>query len=155
MRPFNTLFFGVAVEPGNRAQPAGNRGRCLTPGFQLSCVRLDVGPSDIEKTQLVVVAEHDELPKIQGVGVTGEAPVASEEPGNGNVGGICTLGVVDNDGGRWRPSSHSADSGAPGLPGDRSPPALISVTLVARRSGRFARAKGFVGYSHGVNRFLD
>ena len=59
------FLLGVAVEPGHRAQPAGDRGRRLSSGFELSCVGLDVGASDIEQIQLVLVAECEELAKVQ------------------------------------------------------------------------------------------
>ena len=67
------FLFGVAVEAGDRAQPAGDRRRRPTSSFKLTAEGLDVTAADLEQAQMAPVAEHDELAEVQGVGVPGEA----------------------------------------------------------------------------------
>jgi hypothetical protein len=92
-----TLLFGVAVEPGHGAQSTANRGRCPTPSFQLPSVGLDVASPDLEETQVALIAEGDELTKIQRIGVAGEPSVAAKEPGKGYVFRTGECRVVDDN----------------------------------------------------------
>ena len=79
------FLFGVAVEAGDRAQPAGDcRGRPALR-LELTAESLDVTAADLEQAEMASVAERHELAEVQGVGVTGEAPVAAEEPGKRNM----------------------------------------------------------------------
>jgi hypothetical protein len=48
--------------------------------LQLPGERLDVGPSDLEQIELVIVAPGDELAEIELVGVSCQAAVAGREP---------------------------------------------------------------------------
>jgi hypothetical protein len=102
------FLFGVAVEARHGAQSATDGGRCSTPSFQLPPVGLDVA-SDLEETQVAVIAEGNELTKIQRIGVAGEPSVAAEEPGEGDVFRTGKFWVVDDDrcgcGGRGIPPS--------------------------------------------------
>ena len=45
---------------------------------------------------MVLIAEGDELPKIQRIGVASEPSVAAEEPGDGYMFGIGEIRVVDD-----------------------------------------------------------
>src|SRR5665213_170262 len=92
-----TLLFGVAVETRHGAQSTANRGRCSAPGFQLPSVGLDVASPDLEEAQVALIAEGDELTKIQRIGVAGEPSVAAEEPGEGYVFRTGKLRVVDDN----------------------------------------------------------
>ena len=47
--------------------------------------RFDVTAADLEQAQVASVAERHELAEVQGVCVTGETPVAAQEPGQRNV----------------------------------------------------------------------
>src|SRR5665213_2723565 len=60
-----TLLFGVAVEARHGAQSPADGGRCPTPSFQLPSVGLDVASPDLEEAQVALIAEGDELTKIQ------------------------------------------------------------------------------------------
>jgi hypothetical protein len=77
---------------------------------------------DLEQAEMAPVAEHDELAEVQRVGVTGEAPVAAEEPGQCNVFRIDQAGVVDDDGSRGG-GDHGIPPESVGLEGrgDRAP----------------------------------
>ena len=94
------LFFdGVLVEPGDGGQPAGDGGAGASPGFQLAGEALDVRPADIEQGQRPGSAPAGELAQVQGVGLTGQAAVPGQEPGERE-----TLGIgeyrLDRDKGR-------------------------------------------------------
>src|SRR5664280_3030905 len=89
------FLFGVAIEARHGAQSATDGGRCPTSSFQLPAVGLDVASTDLEETQVALIAEGGELTKIQRIGVTGEPSVAAEEPGEGDVFRTGKLRVVD------------------------------------------------------------
>jgi hypothetical protein len=92
------FLLGVAVEAGDRAQPAGDR-RCRPAlRLELTAEGLDVTAADLEQAETAPVAERQELAEVKGVGVAGEAPVAAEEPGKCNVFSVDQAGVVDDDG---------------------------------------------------------
>ena len=74
---------GVPVEPGDRAQPAGDRGPRPASGLKVPGEALDVGPTGIEEPDEVLLALAGELAQIQGVGLAGQAGVAGQEPGQG------------------------------------------------------------------------
>jgi len=80
-----TFLFGVAIEAGHGAQSPTDGGRCPTPSFQLPSVGLDVASPDLKETQMALIAEGDELTKIERIGVAGEPAVATKEPGEGYV----------------------------------------------------------------------
>ena len=70
---------GVAVEPDDRAQPAGDRRPGLAAVFEIAGEAFDVDPADVEQTVIVLPAPGSELAQIQGVSVSGEAAVGSQE----------------------------------------------------------------------------
>jgi hypothetical protein len=112
----------VAVETGDRAQPAGDR-RCRPAlRLELTAEGLDVTAADLEQAEMASFAERHELAEVQRVGVTGEAPVAAEEPGECNVFRIDQSGVVDDDGSR-SDGGHGIPPESVGLEGrgDRAP----------------------------------
>jgi hypothetical protein len=79
------FLLAVTVEAGDRAQPPGDR-RCRpTLRLEFPAEGLDVTTADLEQAQVASVAERHELAEVQGVGVTGEASVAAEEPGKRNM----------------------------------------------------------------------
>ena len=71
---------GVAVEPGDRAQPAGDGRPCPAAGLHVAAEALDVGAAGLEQVQAVLLAPGGELPQVQRVGVAGQAAVAGQEP---------------------------------------------------------------------------
>src|SRR5664280_2829502 len=91
------FLLGIAVEAGHSAQSATDGGRCPTPSFQLPSVGLDVASPDLEETQVVLIAEGDELTKIQRIGVAGEPSVDAKEPGKGYVFRTGKLRIVDDN----------------------------------------------------------
>ena len=76
-RVVEELFLdGVLVQASDGAQPPGDGGAGAAPGFQLSGEGLDVGVADGEHREGPGAASAGELPKVEGVGVAGEAAVA-------------------------------------------------------------------------------
>ncbi len=73
------FFFGVAVEAGHRAQPAGDGGPSATSLLQGPGVGLDIGSAGREQRQAAVGAPAHVLAQIKSIGVTSGAPVAGQE----------------------------------------------------------------------------
>ena len=94
---------GVPVEPGDRAQPAGDSGPGPAAGLQVAGETLDVGPAGLEQAQVVQLAPGSELPQVQRVGLPRQAGIAGQEPGERQslLGGEYRLGDGDR-GGRGR-----------------------------------------------------
>jgi hypothetical protein len=82
------LFDGVAVEPGDRAQPPSDRGASPAAGLHLAAEALDVGATRLEQMQPVLLAPSSEHAQVQRVGVAGQAAVAGEKPDE-----CCALGL--------------------------------------------------------------
>jgi hypothetical protein len=79
---FEEFFFdGVPVEPGDRAQPAGDGGPGPAAGFHVAGEALDVGPPDLEQPQVLRLTPVGELAQVQRVSRTSQAGIASQEPG--------------------------------------------------------------------------
>ena len=72
---------GVAVEPGDGAQPAGDGGAGAAAGFQVAGEALDVRAAGAEQAQLVLLAPAGVLAQVQLVGLAGQAAVPGQEPG--------------------------------------------------------------------------
>src|SRR5437868_503244 len=88
-----SFLFGVAVEAGDGAQPAGDRG-AGTPGrFEVAAERFDVRTAGIEQADASRDAVGGVLAEIEGVRLEREAGVAGEEPGE-----RIPLGVADRVG---------------------------------------------------------
>jgi hypothetical protein len=75
------FFDGVAVEPGDGAQAAGDGGPGPAAGFQVPGEVLAVRAAGGEQVQLVLLAPAGELAQVQLVGLPGEAALAGQEPG--------------------------------------------------------------------------
>src|ERR1035437_4079511 len=128
------FLLGRAVEAGHSAQSATDGGRSPTPSFQLPSVGLDVASPDLEETQVTLIAEGDELTKIQRIGVAGEPSVAAEEPGEGYVFRTGEFRVVDDN--LCRCGGHGIPPESMGLGGRGTGPQMDEITTVvlARRS---------------------
>jgi hypothetical protein len=75
------FFYRVPVEPGDRAQPAGDRRPGPAFGFQVTGEALDVSAAALEQADVALVAPGGVLPQDQRAGLAGQAPVAGQEPG--------------------------------------------------------------------------
>jgi hypothetical protein len=75
------FFDGVAVEPGDGAQAAGDSGPGPAAGFQVTGEELDVSAAGGEQVQLVLLAPTGELAQVQLLGLADQAAVAGQEPG--------------------------------------------------------------------------
>jgi len=75
------FFRRVPVEPGDRAQPAGDRCPRLAFGFQVTGEALDISAAGLEQADVGLVAPGGVLPQVQRAGLAGQARVASQEPG--------------------------------------------------------------------------
>ena len=71
----------VLVEPGDGAQPPGDRGPGPAAGLQVAGEALDVGAAGLEQAQVVLVALARILAQVQLVGFAGQAAVAGQESG--------------------------------------------------------------------------
>jgi hypothetical protein len=71
----------VAVEPGNRAQAAGDGGARPAVGFQVAGEALDVRATGTEQAQVTGVAPVGVQAQVQLVRLTGQAAVPGQEPG--------------------------------------------------------------------------
>jgi hypothetical protein len=69
----------VAVEAGDRAQPAGYRGPRPAGGLHLAAEGLDVDPLGREQLQAMLDAPAGVLAQVQRVGVAGQAAVSGQE----------------------------------------------------------------------------
>jgi hypothetical protein len=74
------FFDGVAVEPGDGAQAAGDGGPGPAAGFQVTGEKLDICPAGAEQMELVLLAPAGELAQVQLVGLPGQAAVCGQEP---------------------------------------------------------------------------
>jgi hypothetical protein len=74
---------GVLVEPGDGAQSAGHCRPGAAPGFQVAGEALDVGTPGLEQADIALLAPRGELAQVQGIGLTGQAGVTGQEPGQG------------------------------------------------------------------------
>ena len=73
-------ILGVAVEADDRAQASSDGGAGPAVMFEVASEALDVDPAYLEQAAVVLAAPGGELAQVQGVGVTGEAVVAGQEP---------------------------------------------------------------------------
>ena len=89
----------VTVEPGDGAQPPGDRGAGPAPGFQVAGEAFDVGAADREQSQGAGPAPGGELAQVQGVGLTGQAAVPGQEPGERETFGIARYWLEGDKGG--------------------------------------------------------
>jgi hypothetical protein len=65
---------------------------------------LDLASAGLKQTEVTPLAERDELTKVQRLGVAGETPIATQEPGQCHLSRIDQIRVVDDDSGgmeRW------------------------------------------------------
>src|ERR1700730_3329838 len=75
------FLLGIAVEPSDGAQPAGDSRPCPTPRLEVAGEALDLEPADLEQVEAVLVAPGHELAEIELVRVAGQTGVAGREPG--------------------------------------------------------------------------
>jgi len=87
------FFHGVPVEPGDSAQPARHGGAGAAPGFQVTGEAFDVGAADGEQDQGAGTAPRSELPQVEGIGLSCQAPVPGQEPGEREPLGIAECGL--------------------------------------------------------------
>ena len=108
----DAFFFGVAVEPDDRAQPTSHRRPRLSEILELAGEAFDVDAANLEQAVLTLPAPRRELAQIQRVGVTGVAAVTGEEPEQS-----CLLGFTHH---RLIPLNSGTGSGGGGH--DQGPP---------------------------------
>ena len=76
----DAFFLGVAVEPDDRAQPAGDRGPSPADVLEVTGEAFDVDTVDVEQSAVVVPAPGGELAQIERVRVAGEPATTGQEP---------------------------------------------------------------------------
>jgi hypothetical protein len=86
------LFDGVAVEPGDGGQPAGDRGSGPPCGFEVAAEAFDVGSACGEQSEMMELAPGGELAQVQGVGFPGQAGVPGQEIGYASCSGSLNTG---------------------------------------------------------------
>jgi hypothetical protein len=67
------LLHGVLIEPGDRAQPAGDGGAGPAAGFQVPGEALDVRAASLEQVQAMLAAPAGELAQIELIRLAGQA----------------------------------------------------------------------------------
>ena len=109
------FLFGVAVEAGDRAQPAGDGGPSPTQRLEVAAEPFDVSPARPEQRDRAFGAPRCPLAQIQGVGLAGQTGVAGQEPTQGQLLGRCEQLLHQRD------RSHRDDSIHDGLPAGAEP----------------------------------
>ncbi len=71
---------GVAVEPRDGAQPAGDGGPGTATGFQVAGEALNIGAACLEQSKMMLLAPARVLAQVQLVRGAGQAAVPGEEP---------------------------------------------------------------------------
>src|SRR5215467_6364951 len=106
---------GVPVEPGDRAQPAGDSGPGPAAGLQVAGETLDVGSAGLEQVQVVQLAPGSELPQVRRVGLPRQAGIAGQESCQHQplLGGEYRIGDGDR-GGRGRCGGGNRGTSRPG-----------------------------------------
>src|SRR4029077_13958170 len=105
------LFDRVLAEPGDGAQPAGDRGAGPAPGLQVAGEGLDAGAADGEQGQRAGAAPGGDLAKVQGAGVAGQAAVSGQVPGEREPFGVGEGGLDRGECGGRGGSGHRAPPG--------------------------------------------
>jgi hypothetical protein len=91
------LLDRILIEPGDGAQPPGDCGTGPAFGLQVAGEGLDVGPPNREQGQRADTAPGGELAQVQRGGLSDQAAVPGQEPGQGEP-----LGLGEWRRGRWR-----------------------------------------------------
>jgi hypothetical protein len=102
------FFDRIFVEPGDGAQPPGNGGAGAPFGFQVAGEAFDVGAADGEQMKGAAAAPDGELTQVQRVRLASQAPVAGQEPGEGEPFGVCEGGLDRGKRSGWDRSGHWA-----------------------------------------------
>jgi hypothetical protein len=70
----------IPVEPGHRAQAAGDSGTGPPAGFQVAGEGLNISAPGLKEMQLMLLSPAGELPQIQLVGLPRQAAVSGQGP---------------------------------------------------------------------------
>jgi hypothetical protein len=84
---------GIAIEPGDGAQSAGDGGPGAAAGFQIAGEELDVRAAGREQAELVLLAPAGELAQVQLVGLAGP-PAAARNPAKASRSVLVKIGVT-------------------------------------------------------------
>jgi hypothetical protein len=77
------LLDGVAVEPGDGAQPPGDGSPGAAAGFHVAGEAFDVGAANLEQPHLMLLAPAGELAQVQRVRFARQAGLTGQEPSQG------------------------------------------------------------------------
>jgi len=77
------LLDGVAVEPGDGAQPPGDGGPGAAAGLQIAGEAFDVGAASLEQADVMLLAPAGELAQVQRVRFARQAGLTGQEPSQG------------------------------------------------------------------------
>src|SRR6202035_2400986 len=102
---------GVLVEPGDGAQPPGDGGPGPAAGFQVAGEAFDVGAADGEQGQGPGAAPGGELAQVQRAGLSGQAAVPGQVPGEGEALGVGENGLDRGERGGWGGCGHRVPPG--------------------------------------------
>ena len=105
------FFDGVFVEPGDGGQPPGDGGAGAASGFQVAGEGLNVGAADGEQVQGADAAPGDELAQVECLGLSCQAAVSGQVPGEGEAFGVGEGGLDRGERGGWGCSGHRAPPG--------------------------------------------
>jgi len=85
---------GVAVEPCDGAQAAGDGGPGAAAGFQIAGEELDVRAAGLEQAELVLLAPAGELAQVQLVGLAGQPAAGGEDPAKASRSVLVNMSVT-------------------------------------------------------------
>jgi hypothetical protein len=130
------LLDRVLTEPGDRAQPAGDRGAGSAAVFQIAGERLDVGAADREQRKRPGTAPGGELPQVQGVRLPGQAPVPGQVTGERESLGVGEQGLDGDEDSRRDGGGHRGTSQVklrPGKLGQPRGPSINPIPAIASK----------------------
>jgi hypothetical protein len=88
------FFDGVAVEPGDGAQPPGDGRSGAAAGFQVAGEALDIGPAGGEQLQVMSLAPAEVLAQVQFVGLAVRPLYPVRNPANASRSAVVNNGVT-------------------------------------------------------------
>ena len=88
------FFDGVAVEPRDGAEPAGDGSSGAAAGFQIPGEALDVSAAGAEQLQVMLLAPAGVLAQVQFIGLAGQALYPARNPASASRSVFVNTGAI-------------------------------------------------------------